>query len=268
MKFTKFLAPCSAAVLMIIALTTSNANADALADIAKSGTIRIAVPQDFQPYGSVNSEMQLQGLDIDVSKLIAKGMGVKVELVPVASANRIPYLQTHKVELVISTLGRNAERDKVLDFSQPYAPFNNSVFGAAEIKVSGPADLASQVVGVARGTFEDIQLTASVPPSATIKRYEDNNTLISAYVSGQVKLIGTGDFVAITLGEKDPSHKPVFKYVIQESRCVVGLNKGEPALQAKVNDILTKAKKSGELNALVKKWLNVPLPDKLANAYE
>ena len=55
---------------------------------------------------------------------------------------------------------------------------------------------------------------------------------------------------------------------IQESRCVVGLNKGEAPLQAKVNDILTKAKKSGELNALVKKWLNVPLPDKLANAYE
>lgn len=268
MKFAKRLALCSVTTLMISSFGASNANADALADIAKSGTIRIAVPQDFQPYGSVNSEMQLQGLDIDVSRLIAKSMGVKVELVPVASANRIPYLQTHKVDLVISTLGRNAERDKVLDFSQPYAPFNNSVFGAADIKVSGPADLASQVVGVARGTFEDVQLTASVPPSALIKRYEDNNTLISAYVSGQVKLIGTGDFVAITLGEKDPSHKPVFKYIIQESRCVVGLNKGEPALQAKVNDILTKAKKSGELNALVKKWLNVPLPDKLASAYE
>ncbi|EJL88923.1 periplasmic component of amino acid ABC-type transporter/signal transduction system [Herbaspirillum sp. CF444] len=268
MKFAKRLALCSVTTLMIASFAASNANADALADITKAGTIRIAVPQDFQPYGSVNSEMQLQGLDIDVSRLIAKNMGVKVELVPVASANRIPYLQTHKVDLVISTLGRNAERDKVLDFSQPYAPFNNSVFGAADIKVSGPADLASQVVGVARGTFEDVQLTASVPPSTVIKRYEDNNTLISAYVSGQVKLIGTGDFVAITLGEKDPAHKPVFKYIIQESRCVVGLNKGEPALQAKVNDILTKVKKSGELNALVKKWLNVPLPDKLANAYE
>src|SRR5450830_1797449 len=176
--------------------------------------------------------------------------------------------RTFSCKASISTLGRNAERDKVLDFSQPYAPFNNSVFGAADIKVGGPADLASQVIGVARGTFEDIQLTASVPSSTVIKRYEDNNTLISAYVSGQVKLIGTGDFVAITLGEKDPSHKPVFKYIIQESRCVVGLNKGEPALQAKVNEILTKAKKSGELNAIVKKWLNVPLPDKLANAFE
>src|SRR5450830_1011777 len=267
MKFTTFMSLCSTALLSAI-LSTATAHADTLADVNKSGAIRIAVPQDFQPYGSVNSDLQLQGLDIDVARLVAKGLGVKVVLVPVASANRIPYLQTHKVDLVISTLGRNAERDKVLDFTQPYAPFNNSLFGAPEIKVSGPADMANQTVGVARGTFDDIELTKSVPSSAVIKRYEANTTLISAYVSGQVKLIGTGDFVAITLGEKDPSHKPVFKYIIQESRCVVGLNKGEPALQAKVNEILTKAKKSGELNAIVKKWLNVPLPDKLANAFE
>lgn len=265
MKFAKLLVLASAIALTVAA---SGARADALADITKSGTIRIAVPQDFQPYGSVNSDLQLQGLDIDVSRLVAKNMGVKVVLVPVASANRIPYLQTHKVDLVISTLGRNAERDKVMDFSQPYAPFNNSLFGAPEIKVSGPADMASQTVGVARGTFEDIQLTKTVPSSTVIKRYEDNNTLISAYVSGQIKLIGTGDFVAITLGEKDPEHKPVFKYMIQESRCVIGMNKGEAALQAKVNEVLTKVKKSGELNALVKKWLNTPLPEKLATAFE
>jgi polar amino acid transport system substrate-binding protein len=265
MKFAKLLVLFSTITL---ALAAFGVRADALSDITKSGTIRIAVPQDFQPYGSVNSDLQLQGLDIDVARLVAKSLGVKVVLVPVASANRIPYLQTHKVDLVISTLGRNAERDKVLDFTQPYAPFNNSLFGASEIKVSGPSDMANQTVGVARGTFEDIQLTKTVPPSTVIKRYEDNNTLISAYVSGQVKLIGTGDFVAITLGEKDPDHKPVFKYTIQESRCVIGLNKGEAPLQAKVNEILTKSKKSGELNALVKKWLNAPLPEKLATTYE
>jgi len=267
MKTAKILSLCFS-IALFGAIAVGQAHADALADVLKSGTIRIAVPQDFQPYGSVNSDLQLQGLDIDVARLVAKGLGVKVVLVPVASANRIPFLQTHKVDLVISTLGRNAERDKVMDFTQAYAPFNNSLFGAADIKVSGPADMANQTVGVARGTFEDIQLSKSVPSSTVIKRYEDNNTLISAYVSGQIKLIGTGDFVAVTLGEKDPEHKPVFKYTIQESRCVIGLNKGEAPLQAKVNDILTKSKKSGELNTAVKKWLNAPLPEKLANSFE
>lgn len=265
MKLTHFLATCSLAVSAMMSIP---AHADTLADITKNGTVRVAVPQDFPPYGSVNADMQLQGLDIDVAKLVATSLGLKLVMVPVASANRIPYLQSNRVDLVISTLGRNAEREKVMDFSQPYAPYNNSVFGAADIKVGAPEDLAGQTVGVARGTFEDILLTKTVPPSTVIKRYEDNNTLISAYSSGQVKLIGTGDFVAITLGEQNPSRKPVFKYVIQESRCVVGVNKGETALAARLNQILTQAKKSGELNRIVQKWLHVPLPEKLATAYE
>ncbi|KAF1048003.1 MAG: Cyclohexadienyl dehydratase [Herbaspirillum frisingense] len=121
MKFAK---PVLAASFGLLAIVAANAHADALADIQKSGVLKIAVPQDFAPFGSVNSDLQLQGLDIDVAKLIAQKMGVKVQLVPVASANRIAYLQTHKADLVISTLGKNAEREKVIDFSQAYAPYN------------------------------------------------------------------------------------------------------------------------------------------------
>lgn len=265
MKFAK---PVLAVSLALLGLSTQVAQADALADIQKAGTVRIAVPQDFAPFGSVTSDLQLQGLDIDVAKLIAQKMGVKVQLVPVASANRIAYLQTHKADLVISTLGKNAEREKVIDFSQGYAPYNNSVFGVAAIKVAGPADLANQTVGVARSTFEDLMLTDSVPKSTVIKRYEDNNGLISAYVSGQVQIVGTGDFVAYALAEKTPNNKPLLKYIINVSTCYVGMNKGEPALMAKVNEALTASKKSGELNGIVKKWLNVPLPEKMATTYQ
>ena len=82
------------------------AAADALAEIEKSGTIRVAVPQDFPPFGSVGPDMTPQGYDIDVAKLIAEKIGVELELVPVTSANRIPYLQTQKVDLVISSLAK------------------------------------------------------------------------------------------------------------------------------------------------------------------
>ena len=59
------------------------AAADALAEIEKSGTIRVAVPQDFPPFGSVGPDMTPQGYDIDVAKLIADKIGVELELVPV-----------------------------------------------------------------------------------------------------------------------------------------------------------------------------------------
>lgn len=70
----------------------------------------------------MGTDLKPVGYDIDVANLIAKGLGVKAELVPVTSANRIPYLQTKKVDLVISSLGKNPDREKVIDFSVAYAP--------------------------------------------------------------------------------------------------------------------------------------------------
>jgi polar amino acid transport system substrate-binding protein len=267
MRFAKFLLLLSFNFLAM-AMIAQNAYADGLSDIQKRGVLRIAVPQDFAPFGSVTSDLKLQGLDIDVATLIAKNMHLKLELVPVTSANRIAYLQTRKADLVISTLGKNAEREKVIAFSQPYSPYNNSVFGPASIKVAGPADLAGKTIGVARGTFQDSQLTDTAPASATIKRYEDNNGMISAYLAGQVQLVGTGDFVAVALAEKAAGNKPQMKYIIQESACYVGLLKEEPVLMTHVNAALTQAKKDNQLNAIVRKWLNVPLPEKMAKQFD
>jgi polar amino acid transport system substrate-binding protein len=64
---------------------------------------------------------------------------VKVELLPVTTANRIAYLQTKKADLVISTLGKNPEREKVIDFTAAYSPFFIAVFGAKTIAVKRPA---------------------------------------------------------------------------------------------------------------------------------
>src|SRR3954468_21736710 len=75
-------------------------SADTLDNILKTKTLRVAVPQDFPPFGSVGSDLKPVGYDIDVAKLIGQELGVIVEIVPVTSANRIPYLTTKKVDLV------------------------------------------------------------------------------------------------------------------------------------------------------------------------
>jgi polar amino acid transport system substrate-binding protein len=264
MTFNRHFVRWIGAVATAAALTTAPAvRADGLDDIMKAGVLRVAVPQDFPPFGSVDTEMKSVGLDIEVAALIAAKMGVKLELVPVASGNRIPYLQTRKADLVISTLGKSPEREKVIAFTQPYAPYNNSVFGPAALKVGGAADLKGKAVGVTRGTFEDTQVTDSAPPGTDIKRFEDNNATIAAYLSGQVQLVGTGDFVAFAIASRNPPVKPELKYVLHESACHVGMNLDEPRLMGKVNGVLTGLKRSGELNKVVLKWLKTPLPAKL-----
>ncbi|MEJ2037023.1 MAG: transporter substrate-binding domain-containing protein [Maritimibacter sp.] len=191
--------------------------ADALADITAAGKIRVAVPQDFPPFGSVGAEMKPQGYDIDMASLIADKLGVDVELVPVTSANRIPYLQTNKVDIVISSMGKNAERDAVIDFSDAYAPFYNGVFAPADVAISAPADMSGKVVGVTRGSIEDLELSKIAPEDATLKRYEDNSGTISAFLSGQVDAIATGNVVAAAIIERNPPKRPEMKFLVKNS---------------------------------------------------
>ncbi len=181
--------------LMLTLSIMGVAKADQLDDIKQNGVLKVAVPQDFPPFGSVGADMQPHGYDIDMAGYLAQKLNVKLELVPVTSANRIPYLQTRKVDLVISSLGKNPEREKVIDFSTPYAPFFLGVFGAENVVVQKADELTGKTIGVTRGAVEDMELSKIVPASTTVKRFEDNNTTLSAYLSGQIDLIATGNVV-------------------------------------------------------------------------
>jgi polar amino acid transport system substrate-binding protein len=244
----------------LVAAGSVAVRADALDDIMKSKVIKVAVPQDFAPFGSAGLDLKPQGYDIDMANLIAAELGVKAEIIPVTSANRIPYLQTKKADVVISSLGKNAEREAVIDFSMAYAPFFSGVFGTKDLAVTKADDLAGKTVGATRGAIEEQALSAMVPASTVVKRFEDNNATIAAFVSGQVDIVATGNVVAAAIAEKNPARAPTLKFVIKDSPCYVGMNKEEPKLLAKINEIITKAKSSGELGKLSEKWLKAPLP--------
>jgi polar amino acid transport system substrate-binding protein len=243
-----------------LALAQAPASAETLDDILKAKVIKVAVPQDFAPFGSAGPDLKPRGYDIDMANLIGKELGVKVEIIPVTSANRIAYLQTKKADLVISSLGKNAEREKVIDFSAAYAPFFSGVYGLKADKTATLADLAGKTVGATRGSIEEQEMSNTAPSSATIKRYEDNNATIAAFVSGQVDLVATGNTVAAVIAERAPARAPTLKFIVKDSPCYIGLNKDEPKLLAAVNDIIGKAKANGELGKLSETWMKAPLP--------
>lgn len=228
---------------------------DSLSGILAKKSISIGIPTDFAPYGFMGPDMKPQGLDVAVAQMIADKLGVKADLVSVSTPNRIPYLQTKKVDLIVSALGKNPERAKVIDFTIAYAPFYQAVFGPKALQVKSFAELGGKTIAVTRGTIQDDVLQQVAPPTLKIQRFEDDNATVAAFLSQQTQLIATGAAVAAAAIQKNPKMDAEYKLLLKDSPNFIGVRKGDTALLEKVNEILRKAKSDGTLAAYSQKWL-------------
>ena len=146
----------------------------------------------------------------------------------------------------------------MIDFTAAYSPFFQAVFAAKGVAIKGAADLAGKSVGVTRGAIEDMELSKIVPASADVKRFEDNNATVSAFVSGQVQAIATGASVAGNMMARNPQLNAEYKLLLKDSPNFIGVAKGEDKLRLKVNEIIASAKASGEIDKMAVKWLGRP----------
>ena len=249
-----------AAALQLVWAAPSRA--DALDDITKAGVIKVGIFEDFPPFSSAGPDMKSQGYDIDVIAIIAKALNVKPELVGITGQNRIPFLTEHKVDLLVS-VGQSPEREKVIDFTDAYAPYYIAVMGPKSLDVKGAADLKGKTVAVNRGTLEDTSLTEVAPQGTDIQRFNDYNGVISSFLAGQSQLMVVGNDVGATVLAKHPAIEPEQKFQLMNSPDHLALNKNEPKFKAKLNEVIATMKQDGSLDAISKKWLYVPLPKDL-----
>src|SRR6478736_6805672 len=129
--------------LTLAAFSGHAAKADRLEDILKKGVVRIAVPLDVPPFGSQNQAREAEGFDVELAGMVAKALGVKLELQQVTGANRIPFLLTDKVDIVISVMGLTPERAKQIMFTSPYADTKLAVFGPTSADVPSADKIGS-----------------------------------------------------------------------------------------------------------------------------
>lgn len=228
---------------------------DTLSAIQAKKSISIGIPTDFPPYGFMGTDFKPQGMDIDVANLIAEKLGVKANLVSVSTPNRIPYLNAKKIDLIVSALGKNEERAKVIDFTIAYAPFYQAIFGPKSLSIKSYDDLAGKTISVTRGTIQDDVLQKVAPSSLKIQRFDDDSATISAFVSQQTQLLATGANAAAAAAQKNPSIQAEYKLLLKDSPNFMGVRKGDAALLEKINDIVRQAKADGTLNKMGQKWL-------------
>jgi polar amino acid transport system substrate-binding protein len=122
-----FLAAGALAAISALALPGPAAAADGVEAIKQRGTLIVGVKADYKPFGFRDPSGTIIGLEPDLAADLAKRLGVKLELVPVVSANRIEFLQQGKVDLLIATLSDKPERRRVVQAIDPqyYSDFVN-----------------------------------------------------------------------------------------------------------------------------------------------
>lgn len=236
------------------------AAAQTVDSIVKKGKLTVGMLVDFPPFGITNAENKPDGYDADVARLMAKEMGTELEIVPVTGPNRIPYLLTNKVDLLVASLGVTPERAKQVQFSDPYASIDIGLLAPKKAAIKTPEDLANLRIAVARASTQDTALTAIAPKTAKIMRFDDDASAVQALLSNQVDALGLSNVVAQELEKMSPGAYEM-KLVLRRQPNAVAMRQGQDDLLAWVNRFIAKVKDNGELNAIHKKWLGTDLPE-------
>ena len=236
------------------------ASAQTVANIKKKGAITVGMLVDFPPYGTTNSANQPDGYDADVARLLAKDLGVKLNLMPVTGPNRIPFLLTNKVDLLVASLAVTPERARQVQFSKPYAAASIVLYGDKKANLKSPADLKGKRVGVARASTQDVALTAAAPAGTEIRRFDDDASAMQALLSGQVDAIGCSTTVAAQIAKRAPANSFENKFVLRQQVMGVAMRPGQDELLKTVDDFIARNTANGELNKLYRKWLETDLP--------
>ncbi len=253
------------AFCMMAAMATgySTAHAGTLSDIKAQKVIKVAIDLGNPPFGLQTQQLEPGGFDVHAAELLAKDLGVKLEIVPTTGPNRIPFLMSKRADIVISTLANTPDRAKVIDFSVPYAAVLNIVAAPKSMKISGPEDLAGQRIAATRGTTNDVEVTKVAPPTAQVVRFDDEATTLTSVTSGQVKVVAQNPQMVKLMNEKNPKLDLEQKFVLKQIQFGIGVRKGDDSLKDWINGWIKTNLKNGKLNELYKQDIGTDLPKEI-----
>lgn len=238
-------------------LAAGGAQAQTVDEIIKRGELIVAIDLANAPWAFLDAKQEPTGFDPAFAKLIADRLGVKLHIERVTSPTRIPFLQSGRADMVLSTLSITAERSRQVWFTSPYAPNPLILIAPKGKSYASYADLKGARVAVPRGSPQDLTVT-KMAPDAVMMRFDDDASAQQALMSGQADLLGGGILVPGTLNKMKPGQDYESKIVLNELYMGMAVRKGASDLLQFLNTQVFLAKQSGELDALTRQYLGVP----------
>jgi polar amino acid transport system substrate-binding protein len=250
------------AVLLTIApalAMSHGAQAQRLDEILKRGKILIGIDVNSPPYGFQDEKQQPTGQEVETARLLAKDLGVQLEIVPTTVANRIPYLTTNRVDVIMATFAITPERAKSIWFSTPYGTTGSVVIGPKTVAVKDLASLSGKSIATTRGSAAELALNANAPKDTQIMRFDDDSAATAALIAGQSQTLVTTPAIAATIYKRFPDRNFEEKFSLLKFWYGAGVARGESDLLQWINTFMMFNIQNGNISRLNEKWMGTPL---------
>jgi glutamate transport system substrate-binding protein len=223
--------------------------------IQEAGEIKIGVKYDVPPFGFQNPESgNIEGFDVDLGQAIADKLGVEANFVEAISDNRIPFLTDGTVDLVLSTMTINKERDMEIDFSEPYYIAEGRILTPQDSDIAGVEDLAGKRVCTALGSTYEETLKEQAP-DADLRLVDSYSECLELIQNGAVDAVSTDDVILTGMIIQDDTLKLVEADPLTTEPYGAGIKDGDTEFKEFVDGVLEEYKSGGGWAEAYEKWV-------------
>lgn len=238
---------------------------DSIAKIKEAGVIRVGVFGDKPPFGYVDADGKNQGFDVEIAKELAKdllGSPDKVEFVLTEAANRVEYLKSGKVDLILANFTKTPERAEVVDFADPYMKIALGVVSPSKQVITDIEQLKGKVLLVNKGTTADAYFTKNHPDLELLK-FDQNTETFDALKDGRGVALAHDNALLWAWAKENPDFEVGIGSLGPADVIAPAVQKGDKVLLDWVNTELATLKKDGRLKAAYDKTLLPVYGDKV-----
>lgn len=262
MKRSTFLKTLIATTLAAFTLTAcdnsgSTQAKDSVAQIKEKGVIRIGVFSDKPPFGYIDANGKNQGFDVEIAKEIANdllGSPDKVEFVLTEAANRVEYLKSNKVDLVLANFTKTPERAEVVDFAEPYMNVALGVVSPKNAPITDVKQLEGKTLLVNKGTTADAYFSKNHPEIQLLK-FDHNTETFNALKDGRGVALAHDNALVWAWAKENVDFDVAIGNIGPSEQIAPAVQKGNKALLDFVNKEISELKANGKLKEAYKKTL-------------